>query len=113
VNETAGTFTSVTDFSLVGTAFCGSGQAKTGFTRATRTLAYSQGLAGETIDFSSVLLFPSAPIVSASIVSYGSLSTASIINISAAQVFVSSDAGSIKLEVTADQSGYSTTSKQG
>jgi hypothetical protein len=115
VNETAGTFTSVTDFSLVGTAFCGSGQAKTGFTRATRTLAKSH--APDTFDFSSVLLFPSAPIVSASVVPIGGSGAlnayAWIGSISAAQVVVYSNNDGLALEVTVDQSSYSTTSKQG
>ena len=114
VNETTGSFTSVTDFSLVGTSFCGDGQAKTGFTRATRTLAASSASGSDTLDFSGVLLFPSAPIVSASAVSYGASGSAptGVLSVSAAQVVVTSAAG-VKLEVTADQSSYSTTSKQG
>ena len=109
VNETGGSWTSVTDFVMTGTSFCGDGQAKTGFTRATRTLAASH--AEDVLDFSGVLLFPSAPIVSASVASYGRAS-AMVLNVSQAQVTVASTE-ECALEVTADQSAYSTTSKQG
>jgi hypothetical protein len=73
--------------------------------------------APDTFDFSSVLLFPSAPIVSASVVPIGGSGAlnayAWIGSISAAQVVVYSNNDGLALEVTVDQSSYSTTSKQG
>ena len=115
-NETLGTWTSVTDFSMVGTSYCGKDQTRTGLARATITTG---GADSASVDFSRVLLFPNAPIASA---------TASAVNAAACSVGVgaigpgatvavgsSSGAGSCSgatFVVTADQSVDSTWSKQ-
>ena len=69
VDETAGTFASLTDMEVTGTTFCGySRSVATGLTSATKVMS---GLTGSGVgsthsfDFSSVLLFPSAGIASA------------------------------------------------
>lgn len=111
-NETMGTFSSVTDFSMTGTSFCGNGQTKTGFVRATIT---TDGDSSKVVDFSSVLLFPNAPIASATVSSMGSVACApSVGAISGATVTVGSSGActSTTFVVTADQSAYSTWSKQ-
>jgi hypothetical protein len=115
-NETLGTWTSVTDFSMVGTSYCGKDQTRAGLARATITTG---GADSASVDFSRVLLFPNAPIASA---------TASAVNAAACSVGVgaigpgatvavgsSSGAGSCSgatFVVTADQSVDSTWSKQ-
>jgi len=115
-NETLGTWTSVTDFSMVGTSFCGSGQAKTGFVQAARTAAL-KGSAAASFDFSGVLLFPNAPIVSASANVVGG-GGACIANVDApaglgVTLETKNCAQGAAATVTVDQSAYSTTSKEG
>ena len=67
VNETAGTWTSVTDFDMAGTAFCGYSRSKaTGLAAATKTFTIpAPNTPTAAFDFSDVLLFPSAGIASA------------------------------------------------
>lgn len=115
-NETLGTWTSVTDFSMVGTSFCGSGQAKTGFVQAAQTATLT-GSASASFDFSGALLFPNAPIVSASANVVGGGGTC-LANVDApaglgVTLQTKSCAQGAVATVAVDQSAYSTTSKQG
>jgi len=118
-NETLGTWTSVTDFSMTGTSFCGKDQAKTGFVRASKTLAATGNSAS--FDFSDVMLFPNVPLVSATATSFGGASApvscaAAVSSVSGQAVGTfnaASGAGSCNgftIIVEADQSAYSTNS---
>jgi hypothetical protein len=110
VNETLGAFTSVTDLDVTGTAFCGYSRTKAaGLPSATKV--FSGPFAG-LIDFSDVLLFPSAGIAWAtgSAVGAGAGFQINAIAAAGAPLFVNITAGgsaSAQFAVTADQSNRS------
>ena len=127
VNESSGTWTSVTDLTVVGTTLQ-QGQATTHVPRATIiTAAMTGSSSATTVDFSRVLLFPHAPIQSASVTvvgpadGSGAAPPTAIVGAlpnSAAPLVVSVYAPApaaykapFQLVVTADQSAYSTTSR--
>ena len=120
VNETQGTWTSVKDLTLSGTSFCGSGQAATGFSAASKTHALDGQGGGSAIafDFSDVLLFPNAPVIdaTASVVGTGATPcSAAVVNFAAAPQFgvaVTPAGCTGTLRVSVDQSDYTTTSTQ-
>jgi len=73
VNETRGAYTSVTDLDVTGTAFCGYARSKAaGLPAATKTFSGAAAGAGAVdVDFSDVLLFPSAGIAWATVSAVG------------------------------------------
>ena len=115
VNETIGSFTSVIDVDLDGTAFCGYTKSKaTGLTKATKFGNFS---ASNLIDFSDVLLFPSAGISSARSASPGPCPYFPVIgalpgpgDALTLNVTVSCADVNQMLEITVDQSSRSSTS---
>jgi len=117
VNETLGSWTSVTDLDFSGTAFC-SASPQTGLPAATRVL-YNTVPPGPDLpatvlfDFSSVLLFPKVAIVDASVKGLGCAEwIPNVLSLQGALVNVSSATACQKTVLWVDQSKRSTWSTQ-
>jgi hypothetical protein len=123
VNETLGTWTSVTDLEVYGSTQSG---APRGVVRASKVYAFPAGSPNSVaIDFSDVLLFPHAPIQSSSVALSGGVGVnavpSAMTNVApdagsplAVTVTVTGGngwAGSLVATVTADQSAHSGTFK--